>query len=74
MVELDGDDIRISSRGKLAERDIVQVRCFFCFQPFSKGERIILAQLLAVPIDEVFLFQRKILQHLLTGELRMRNK
>ncbi|RXM91426.1 Copine-8 [Acipenser ruthenus] len=24
MVELDGDDIRISSRGKLAERDIVQ--------------------------------------------------
>lgn len=26
MVELDGDDIRISSRGKLAERDIVQVR------------------------------------------------
>lgn len=25
MVELDGDDIRISSRGKLAERDIVQV-------------------------------------------------
>lgn len=27
MVELDGDDIRISSRGKLAERDIVQVRC-----------------------------------------------
>lgn len=29
MVELDGDDIRISSRGKLAERDIVQVRLFF---------------------------------------------
>lgn len=28
MVELDGDDIRISSRGKLAERDIVQVRKF----------------------------------------------
>lgn len=28
MVELDGDDIRISSRGKLAERDIVQVRRF----------------------------------------------
>lgn len=25
MVELDGDDIRISSRGKMAERDIVQV-------------------------------------------------
>lgn len=25
MVELDGDDIRVSSRGKLAERDIVQV-------------------------------------------------
>lgn len=25
MVELDGDDIRISSRGRLAERDIVQV-------------------------------------------------
>lgn len=24
MVELDGDDVRISSRGKLAERDIVQ--------------------------------------------------
>lgn len=29
MVELDGDDIRISSRGKLAERDIVQVRLLF---------------------------------------------
>lgn len=29
MVELDGDDIRISSRGKLAERDIVQVGLFF---------------------------------------------
>lgn len=26
MVELDGDDVRISSRGKLAERDIVQVK------------------------------------------------
>lgn len=26
MVELDGDDMRISSRGKLAERDIVQVK------------------------------------------------
>lgn len=26
MVELDGDDVRISSRGKVAERDIVQVR------------------------------------------------
>ncbi|XP_023861737.1 copine-8-like [Salvelinus sp. IW2-2015] len=26
MVELDGDDIRISSRGKLAERDIVQLK------------------------------------------------
>lgn len=33
MVELDGDDIRISSRGKMAERDIVQVSfvlCAFC--------------------------------------------
>lgn len=29
MVELDGDDIRISSRGKLAERDIVQVTFFY---------------------------------------------
>lgn len=28
MVELDGDDVRISSRGKVAERDIVQVRYF----------------------------------------------
>jgi len=28
MVELDGDDVRISSRGKLAERDIVQVHIF----------------------------------------------
>ena len=26
MVELDGDDVRVSSRGKYAERDIVQVR------------------------------------------------
>ncbi|XP_057263408.1 copine-5-like, partial [Pezoporus wallicus] len=25
MVELDGDDIRVSSRGRVAERDIVQV-------------------------------------------------
>lgn len=25
MVELDGDEVRISSRGKFAERDIVQV-------------------------------------------------
>lgn len=32
MVELDGDEVRISSRGKLAERDIVQVKpC--CPQP-----------------------------------------
>lgn len=30
MVELDGDDIRISSRGKLAERDIVQVTLLLC--------------------------------------------
>lgn len=30
MVELDGDDIRISSRGKLAERDIVQVILSHC--------------------------------------------
>lgn len=29
MVELDGDDIRISSRGKLAERDIVQVTALY---------------------------------------------
>lgn len=28
MVELDGDDVRVSSRGKYAERDIVQVRNF----------------------------------------------
>ncbi|KAG9335891.1 hypothetical protein JZ751_003548 [Albula glossodonta] len=27
MIELDGDDVRISSRGRYAERDIVQVRC-----------------------------------------------
>lgn len=26
MIELDGDDVRVSSRGKYAERDIVQVR------------------------------------------------
>lgn len=30
MVELDGDDVRISSRGKLAERDIVQVKPRLC--------------------------------------------
>lgn len=30
MVELDGDDVRISSRGKLAERDIVQVKPKSC--------------------------------------------
>lgn len=27
MVELDGDEVRISSRGRFAERDIVQVGC-----------------------------------------------
>lgn len=26
MVELDGDEVRISSRGRYAERDIVQVK------------------------------------------------
>ncbi|XP_032566333.1 copine-5-like [Chiroxiphia lanceolata] len=34
MVELDGDDIRISSRGKVAERDIVQ---FVPFRDFMSG-------------------------------------
>lgn len=28
MEELDGDTVRLSSRGRYAERDIVQVRCF----------------------------------------------
>lgn len=27
MEELDGDEVRVSSRGRLAERDIVQVHC-----------------------------------------------
>lgn len=31
MVELDGDEVRISSRGRYAERDIVQVRCLSVF-------------------------------------------
>lgn len=35
MVELDGDDIRISSRGKMAERDIVQVSLML-FVTFSR--------------------------------------
>ncbi|XP_056372191.1 copine-5-like [Oenanthe melanoleuca] len=34
MVELDGDDIRISSRGKVAERDIVQ---FVPFRDYMSG-------------------------------------
>lgn len=35
MIELDGDEVRISSRGRYAERDIVQVDLFFLsLQPF----------------------------------------
>uniref|UniRef100_A0A3P9J4W8 Copine-8 n=1 Tax=Oryzias latipes TaxID=8090 RepID=A0A3P9J4W8_ORYLA len=37
MVELDGDDIRVSSRGKLAERDIVQGGALLSL---CKGERL----------------------------------
>lgn len=29
MEELDGDDVRLSSRGRVAERDIVQVSCIY---------------------------------------------
>lgn len=35
MVELDGDDIRVSSRGKLAERDIVQVSILYSIIRFA---------------------------------------
>lgn len=45
MVELDGDDIRISSRGKIAERDIVQV-CFFNFLK-NKPQSALCASLVA---------------------------
>lgn len=31
MIELDGDEIRISSRGRYAERDIVQVQVHVLF-------------------------------------------
>lgn len=31
MIELDGDEIRISSRGRYAERDIVQVKVHVLF-------------------------------------------
>lgn len=47
MVELDGDDVRVSSRGKYAERDIVQVRnlmetiCLVhCEEPVSSDLKI----------------------------------
>lgn len=36
MVELDGDDVRISSRGKLAERDIVQVKLIVQAAPLAR--------------------------------------
>lgn len=37
MIELDGDEIRISSRGRYAERDIVQVQVYVhFFQTFSR--------------------------------------
>lgn len=36
MIELDGDEIRISSRGRYAERDIVQVQVHKTFLE-SKG-------------------------------------
>jgi hypothetical protein len=39
MVELDGDDVRISSRGKLAERDIVQVKPRPPHSPFCRLPR-----------------------------------
>lgn len=63
MVELDGDDIRISSRGKMAERDIVQVSfvlCAFCFFYCHKRVAIILmlfnfAQVEKVPLS-VYVF------------------
>lgn len=32
MEELDGDEVRVSSRGRFAERDIVQVRHFKCIK------------------------------------------
>ena len=32
MEELDGDEVRVSSRGRLAERDIVQVLVMFLFK------------------------------------------
>jgi len=32
METLDGDDVRLSSRGRFAERDIVQVKQFFPFE------------------------------------------
>lgn len=35
MEELDGDNVRVSSRGRVAERDIVQVR-----KPFARGPHV----------------------------------
>lgn len=40
MVELDGDDVRISSRGKLAERDIVQVKQALPFHSASNRKAL----------------------------------
>lgn len=42
MIELDGDDVRVSSRGKYAERDIVQVRNSMKIIYFVHSEQLLL--------------------------------
>lgn len=41
MIELDGDDVRVSSRGKYAERDIVQVRYLMKIVYFGHCEQLL---------------------------------
>lgn len=43
MEELDGDEVRVSSRGRLAERDIVQVFFIILFDLAGKGSCIFLS-------------------------------
>ncbi|KAJ0036849.1 hypothetical protein NQD34_005526 [Periophthalmus magnuspinnatus] len=62
MVELDGDDVRISSRGKLAERDIVQFVPFRDYMDRTGNHVLSMARLakdvLAEIPDQVILYMK----------------
>lgn len=45
MIELDGDEIRISSRGRYAERDIVQVKAHVLFSKLFSNLKAIFEQI-----------------------------